>query len=177
VAPKNKQKSPSLKVTAAPPKTTVKLLRSGKKSSIPKKDPFSARTLLSRGRLFWKDQLQHSGKTIRRVKVKVEKALAPSGAWAQTTLARLRQGIWSRTRIPSSSIIIQQRRREASLLRPAPRKIIRLQGDEEHRCPYCLETVEDNDPRGVKICPICGTYHHADCWTITGVCQVPHQHE
>jgi hypothetical protein len=53
---------------------------------------------------------------------------------------------------------------------------IRLIGDVEQRCPYCLELVEKNDPRGVKICPICHTYHHADCWNVTGMCQVPHQH-
>ncbi len=47
-------------------------------------------------------------------------------------------------------------------------------GAEEHRCPFCLEEVNLHDPRGVEICPICKTYHHKDCWDITGVCQVPH---
>jgi hypothetical protein len=45
---------------------------------------------------------------------------------------------------------------------------------EEHRCPYCLEAVTHNDPRGVKECDVCHTLHHADCWAITGFCQVPH---
>lgn len=45
---------------------------------------------------------------------------------------------------------------------------------EEHRCPYCLDLVMRTDPRGVKECEVCGTLHHADCWAITGVCQVPH---
>jgi hypothetical protein len=45
---------------------------------------------------------------------------------------------------------------------------------EEHRCPYCLEPVKRNDPRGVKECEVCHTLHHADCWAITGTCQVPH---
>lgn len=45
---------------------------------------------------------------------------------------------------------------------------------EEHRCPYCLETVLQHDPRGVKECNVCHTWHHADCWSITGMCQVPH---
>lgn len=44
----------------------------------------------------------------------------------------------------------------------------------EHRCPYCLEEVVVNDPRGVRICPDCGTRHHRDCWNVTGSCQVPH---
>jgi hypothetical protein len=45
---------------------------------------------------------------------------------------------------------------------------------EEHRCPYCLENVKRNDPRGSVECPICHTLHHKDCWDITGTCQVPH---
>ncbi len=45
---------------------------------------------------------------------------------------------------------------------------------EEHRCPYCLDVVTHNDPRGVKECEVCHTLHHAECWAITGVCQVPH---
>ncbi|HJR81217.1 MAG TPA: hypothetical protein VJ821_14200 [Anaerolineales bacterium] len=45
---------------------------------------------------------------------------------------------------------------------------------EEHRCPYCLDVVTHHDPRGVKECEVCHTLHHADCWVITGFCQVPH---
>jgi hypothetical protein len=45
---------------------------------------------------------------------------------------------------------------------------------EEHRCPYCLDSVTRTDPRGVEECKVCHTLHHADCWAITGVCQVPH---
>ena len=45
---------------------------------------------------------------------------------------------------------------------------------EEHRCPYCLDIVTRTDPRGVKECEVCHTLHHADCWAITGICQVPH---
>lgn len=45
---------------------------------------------------------------------------------------------------------------------------------EIHRCPYCLEEVRPNDPRGVKKCDVCNTLHHADCWDVTGFCQVPH---
>lgn len=45
---------------------------------------------------------------------------------------------------------------------------------EEHRCPYCLDAVTRADPRGVEECKVCHTLHHADCWAITGVCQVPH---
>ena len=45
---------------------------------------------------------------------------------------------------------------------------------EEHRCPYCLEPVLRTDPRGVKECNTCHSLHHADCWAVTGFCQVPH---
>ena len=54
---------------------------------------------------------------------------------------------------------------------------IKFVGKEEHTCPYCLDPVVDHDPRGVKICPICKTRHHADCWGITGACQIPHSNE
>jgi len=54
------------------------------------------------------------------------------------------------------------------------RSDIRLTGAEEYRCPYCLTPVREADPRGVVVCPICHTPHHADCWAVTGTCQVPH---
>lgn len=59
---------------------------------------------------------------------------------------------------------------------PTPRSMVRLVGQEEHRCPYCLELVAPNDPRGFVECDICHTRHHADCWAVTGACQVPHYH-
>jgi len=51
---------------------------------------------------------------------------------------------------------------------------LRVTGVIEERCPYCLDVVKKNDPRGIKKCEVCGTPHHADCWAITGKCQVPH---
>ena len=51
---------------------------------------------------------------------------------------------------------------------------INLVGMEEHRCPYCLEEVDPNDPAGVVVCQVCHSYHHKSCWDITGTCQVPH---
>lgn len=44
----------------------------------------------------------------------------------------------------------------------------------EVRCPYCFDIIKPNDPRGVKVCEVCHTPHHADCWAITGRCQVAH---
>lgn len=52
---------------------------------------------------------------------------------------------------------------------------VQFSSNEKFRCPYCLEPVLPNDPRGIVECKICHTLHHADCWAITGVCQVPHQ--
>ncbi len=52
--------------------------------------------------------------------------------------------------------------------------VVHLAVHEEHRCPYCLEPVKRNDPRGTVECQICHTLHHKDCWDITGNCQVPH---
>jgi ribosomal protein L37AE/L43A len=70
-------------------------------------------------------------------------------------------------------------RRTPSAARTSPSRSanVRLIGKEEHRCPYCLEEVLPRDPRGVRVCPICHTHHHADCWAVTGTCQVPHYHE
>jgi hypothetical protein len=56
----------------------------------------------------------------------------------------------------------------------AARAHVHLTGQVEHRCPYCLEPVAARDPRGEVTCPVCHTRHHADCWAVTGVCQVPH---
>jgi len=59
-------------------------------------------------------------------------------------------------------------------LRGPERVHIRLGGVAEHRCPYCLDPVSRRDPRGVVVCPVCRTPHHADCWAVTGMCQIPH---
>jgi hypothetical protein len=54
---------------------------------------------------------------------------------------------------------------------------VKLVGEEEHVCPYCLEEVAKADNRGVKVCPECGTWHHQDCWSLTGSCGVAHRNE
>lgn len=65
----------------------------------------------------------------------------------------------------------------ASKSRRIRHKNVKLLGETEHRCPYCLELVKKNDARGVVICPDCKTWHHKDCWDITGSCQVAHRHD
>ena len=54
---------------------------------------------------------------------------------------------------------------------------VKLVGEEEHVCPYCLEEVVKGDSRGVMVCPECGTWHHQDCWGLTGSCGVAHRNE
>ena len=54
---------------------------------------------------------------------------------------------------------------------------VKLMGEEEHVCPYCLEEVVKNDSRGVVICPECNTWHHQDCWDVIGACGVAHRNE
>ncbi len=64
------------------------------------------------------------------------------------------------------------RKRRAKVQRPVVG--IHLSKQVTNVCPYCLEEVLPNDPRGIVRCEICGTPHHADCWAITGKCEVPH---
>jgi len=54
---------------------------------------------------------------------------------------------------------------------------VKLMGEEDHVCPYCLEEVVKNDTRGVAICPECHTWHHQDCWDVTGACGVAHRNK
>ncbi len=54
---------------------------------------------------------------------------------------------------------------------------VKLMGEEEHVCPYCLEEVVRNDSQGMVICPECSTWHHQDCWNVTGACGVAHRNE
>ena len=52
---------------------------------------------------------------------------------------------------------------------------VKVTGLSEERCPYCLDVIEKKDPRGIVVCEICGSPHHADCWEAAGgMCQVPH---
>lgn len=54
---------------------------------------------------------------------------------------------------------------------------VKLTGEEEHVCPYCLEEVRKADPRGVVICKECSTWHHEDCWNLAGACGIAHRNE
>ncbi|MBI5302633.1 MAG: hypothetical protein HY868_10890 [Chloroflexi bacterium] len=73
----------------------------------------------------------------------------------------------NRVRLPKPSLF----HRHAA---PQANGSARIKAVVEERCPYCLDVVKRNDPRGIKVCEVCHTPHHADCWAITGKCQVPH---
>jgi hypothetical protein len=76
----------------------------------------------------------------------------------------------NRVVIPKSIKPARAKRRKGSNRKPE----VQFSVYEEHRCPYCLDLVKRNDARGVKECEVCHSLHHADCWNITGMCQVPH---
>ena len=61
-----------------------------------------------------------------------------------------------------------------SYFRPLRKSLAEQEAEDQHLCPYCLENVDLDDPRGVKVCHICGSYHHGDCWDVTGSCRAPH---
>lgn len=78
-----------------------------------------------------------------------------------------------------STVLKEPKKTKDQVVRPKRRRSrrkpqIQFALVEEHRCPYCLDAVTHHDPRGVKECDVCHTLHHADCWAITGFCQVPH---
>jgi ribosomal protein L37AE/L43A len=88
-----------------------------------------------------------------------------------------RASAYSRTSPEDGKIVLSHktshsRSRHRKLSRRKPN--LQISHVEEHRCPYCLDEVKRNDPRGVKKCSVCNAVHHADCWDITGSCQVPH---
>ncbi len=74
------------------------------------------------------------------------------------------------------------RKKSTAVKASAPRKSkskqlndVKLMGEEEHVCPYCLEKVDKNE--AIVVCPECGTWHHKDCWDLTGSCGVAHRNE
>jgi hypothetical protein len=95
---------------------------------------------------------------------------------------------WSRFLTPGSLSRVRSNGHHGGMIQPAKVALVvqpkrrrrnkkarvQLALVEEHRCPYCLETVLRSDSRGVVECKVCHTLHHKDCWDVTGSCQVPH---
>jgi hypothetical protein len=73
--------------------------------------------------------------------------------------------------LPQLKLPTQTRRRPLPVRKSSGVRVI---AKAEDRCPYCLDAIKKNDPRGVVVCEICETPHHADCWEAGGKCQVPH---
>ena len=124
---------------------------------------------------FWSTQWKSLNNKVNRLQPMVRNLVSRPKNWFESKAISswiknksLARSIWIHPYLPS-------RERANLRARHKPQRI-HLESVEEHRCPYCLDIVEKNDPRGVKICPICHTYHHSDCWAVTGSCQVPHQH-
>ncbi len=92
----------------------------------------------------------------------------------QTVRPRIRRGGNGRSLVAKAPAVrpaLGGARRWSPLRR---KPTVQLAVYEEHRCPYCLQEVSRNDPRGTVECPVCHTLHHKECWDITGTCQVPH---
>jgi hypothetical protein len=93
---------------------------------------------------------------------------------APNTGLRSRNGRRSSARARSKLVLKQPVKQKPKRRLQLRRPHVQLALVEEHRCPFCLEPVLRTDERGTKECEVCHTLHHADCWEITGTCQVPH---
>lgn len=104
--------------------------------------------------------------------------LKPSVVPAIRSLGRRRTDTQPLLRLPERGLKFNTRSQvqKRSRVRSAHAGI-QIDTQEQHRCPYCLEPVDPRDSAGVRVCSICHTLHHADCWEVTGTCQVPHYHE
>ena len=118
------------------------------------------------------------GATRGRAKVRTGRAKRAASSSPDSWWSRTRRQLSTASSPPSRTTkgkrtkIGKSRSRRGWLRRPE----VHLGADVQQRCPYCLEQVRPRDPRGVKICKVCKTWHHADCWAVTGVCQVPHEY-
>ena len=108
--------------------------------------------------------------TVRRARRRRQPAATPQRTASQPRqAARIRQRLV--LSLPQLRLPIRTRRRPLPVGKSSEVRVI---AKAEDRCPYCLDVIEKNDPRGVVVCEICGASHHADCWEAGGKCQVPH---
>lgn len=124
----------------------------------------------------WQPRLKNLGRSVHLWGRQAGQAASRSRQKARALWNRSQHSLHLRLGRPQRQVTLPESRLKI-IAKPAAASWVHLVGEEEHRCPYCLDLVEPDDPRGVKICPVCHTYHHADCWAVTGVCQVPHHHE
>jgi hypothetical protein len=175
--------SPASSVQGAPDRLTRKLAepfealsrkRSVKRppASSQKRPPQKKDLPLAARPQFWKSKW-----TQWRGQAQAQSRRWAKGLQASRQAAQARFRAWLAPRPPRPKIQVHERPVKVSAARQPGDSSVRLVGEMEHRCPYCLEPVEKSDPRGVKVCSICHTRHHADCWAVTGMCQVPHHYE
>lgn len=112
---------------------------------------------------------------VRRARRRRQPAATANGLLSQRTASQPRQAARVRQRwallLPQLRLPTRTRRRPLPVRKSSGVKVI---AKAEDRCPYCLDVIKKDDPRGVVVCEICETPHHADCWEAGGKCQVPH---
>ncbi len=129
-----------------------------------------------------------TSRSVNKTKVSASKSVKKPAASKSGTKSRS-----STVHVSKPSSKISQKRtsiKPPARKKPSPKKIklpglrklranndVKLTGEEEHVCPYCLEEVVKNDSQGVVVCPECGTWHHQDCWNVTGACGIAHRNE
>jgi hypothetical protein len=115
-------------------------------------------------------RVQETAAPVRRARRRPQPTATPQRiATQRPRAARVRQRrVLS---LPQLRLPTRTRRRPLPVRKHSGVKVI---AKAEERCPYCLDVIKKNDPRGVVVCEICGTPHHADCWEAGGKCQVPH---
>lgn len=110
----------------------------------------------------------------KRPRLQVEPITTPTPRHSSDTVGETRPRRTNHSVTQRTSTIKTKKSGFLSRRKRSRRHLVKLSREEEHRCPYCLEIIEPDDPRGTVECRICHTLHHADCWAITGACQVPH---
>ena len=110
-----------------------------------------------------------------------EPVVQPTSARKPRTIHPRRTAVSPAARgLPDQSVKVASASADTQPVKPRRKRLsrrtphLKLSDSQEHRCPYCLELIDPDDPHGVVECKICHTLHHADCWAITGACQVPH---
>lgn len=161
-------------ISAAGKKKTTLVKRQSKKPAFSLSD-FSKNMSTSIKRTFnsWKRKL-HSTKTKPAPKNNTRKNAVVKSTPVKKSSSKAKNAT-VKVKSKSKTIAVKKKAIPSRSRRKANN--VTLVGREEHRCPYCLELVKKNDPRGVVICPDCGTWHHKDCWNVTGSCQIAHKHE
>ena len=163
-AARPKSSTKSKKTSSVAAKTTAN------KKPVEKSKPKTKKAVHKTGVSNTGKQMAHQVETIREKLKQAAKSL-------NTTKPRQVVEPVIKVRVPASTRVKQHRPVSSpAMIRSQKRHKpkISLVGMEEHRCPFCLEEVDPQDPAGVMICPVCHSYHHKSCWDITGTCQVPH---